>query len=48
MLWQQWGDGEGSESRTLNALLIIQATSIYLLDTMYEQGKKLMLLCSSS
>lgn len=47
-MWQPWGEGGGSESRTLDALLIIQATSIYLLDTMYEQGKKLMLLWSSS
>lgn len=32
----------------LNAVLIIQVTSIYLLDTMYEQGKKLRLFWSSS
>lgn len=38
---------EKSEIGIFNAILIIQVASIYLLDAMYKQDKKLMLFWSS-
>lgn len=38
---------EKSEIGIFNAILIIQVVSIYLLDAMYKQDKKLMLFWSS-